>query len=77
MCIRDSQYSRRFGPVKEFDKRMIHLNHRQEFDEIVTAYRRWRQQFLDEHGQLRQAYRPRSLDADTTIAVPRGPNEKW
>ena len=71
------QYSRRFGPVKEFDKRMIHLNHRHEFDEIVTAYRHWRQQFLDDHGQLRQAYRPRSLDQDSTIHVRQGPNELW
>ena len=71
------QYSRRFGPVKEFDKRMIHLNHRSEFDEIVTAYRQWRQQFLDDHGELRQAYKPRPLDQDATIRVRQGPNELW
>ena len=71
------QYSRRFGPVKEFDKRMIHLNRRHEFDEIVTAYRHWRQQFLDANGELRQAYKLRPLDQDAIIHVRQGPNELW
>ena len=71
------QYSRRFGPVKYFDKRMVQLNSRSEFDAIVAAYRQWRQPFLDDHGELRQAYKPRSLDQTPTIAVRAGPNELW
>lgn len=65
------QYSRRFGPAKEFDKRVVRLQTRAEFDEIVAAYRHWRAQFLDENQRLRPQYQPRPL------AVPAGPNELW
>ena len=56
---------------------MVHLNSRSEFDEIVAAFRQWRQQFLDEHGELRQAYKPRPLDQAAAIRVKTGPNELW
>ncbi len=65
------QYSRRFGPSKEFDKRIVRLQTRAEFDEIVAAYRQWRAQFLDKNQRLRPRYQPRPL------AVPAGPNELW
>jgi tRNA-dihydrouridine synthase B len=71
------QYSKRFGPSKEFDKRVVLLETRAEFDEIVGAYQRWRAQFLDEHQQLRPQYEPRPLEEVSTIGVPRGPNELW
>jgi nifR3 family TIM-barrel protein len=65
------QYSKRFGPAKEFDRRVVQLSSRAEFDEIVRAYRQWRRQFLDESDRLRPQYEPRPL------AVPGGPNELW
>lgn len=69
------QYSKRFGPAKEFDRRVVKLSGRAEFEEIVAAYRRWRAKFLDATGELLPAYRPRPL----TVAplVPAGPNELW
>lgn len=74
------QYSRRFGPTKEFDKRVVRLRRRDEFDEILTHYRAWRERFLDENHQLRQSYVPRSMDEISPIApiaTPKGVNELW
>ena len=71
------QYSRRFGPAKEFDKRIVRLETRAVFDEIVTTYRNWRAQFLDKNQQLRSRYEPRPLEAVSSIAAPKGPNELW
>jgi len=69
------QYSRRFGPAREFDRRMVQLSSRAEFEEIVAAYRHWRARFLDATGELLPAYRPRALGESFT--VPTGPNEFW
>ncbi|MGD0016657.1 MAG: tRNA dihydrouridine synthase DusB [Verrucomicrobiia bacterium] len=71
------QYSKRFGPAKEFNKRVARLSRRAEFDEVLTAYRAWRTQFLDENQQLLPLYQPRPLTPDYAVAVPRGPNELW
>jgi len=65
------QYSKRFGPTKEFDKRVVKLRHRAEFEEIITAYRQWRAKLLDATGELRPAYQPKPF------SVPTGPNELW
>jgi tRNA-dihydrouridine synthase B len=71
------EYSKRFGPAAEFNRRIVRLERRQEFDEIVAAYRHWRAQFLDENHRLRPQYEPRPLEAVATIATPKGPNELW
>lgn len=67
-------YSKRFGPCAEFNRRIVMLNSRAEFDEIAAAYRQWRIQFQDARGNLREAYRPRT---HSTIPIPTGPNERW
>jgi len=69
------QYARRFGPAKEFDKRVVLLRTRAEFEEIVADYLEWRRQFTDERGELRPHYAPRPLDL--LLPVPAGPNELW
>ena len=77
------QYSKRFGPVSEFDHRVVKLRSRAEFDEIVAAYRQWRAQFLDENAQLHPQYEPRPLvvsfmqEPAESIRTPAGPNELW
>ena len=71
------EYAKRFGPTSEFNRHVVRLSTRSEFDEIVTAYRQWRAQFLDENHRLRPQYEPRSLEAVSTIATPKGPNELW
>ena len=82
------QYSKRSGPTKEFDKRIVRLSRRVEFDEILVAYRLWRAQFLDENQQLLPQYKPRPLGMTIEptspstpkafgVKVPVGPNELW
>jgi nifR3 family TIM-barrel protein len=77
------EYSKRFGVISEFNRRVTALRTRAEFDEILAAYRRWRAQFLDEHGNLLPRYAPRPLPTSYErspsqgIPVPAGPNELW
>ena len=80
-------YSKRFGPVHEFNKRTVQVSSKAEFHEILENYLRWRQQFLDEHGELKPQYRPAPLVASflqepsavqrSSIPVPKGPVEVW
>lgn len=75
------QYSRRFGPTKEFHKLVVRLSTRAEFDDILAIYRVWRAQFLDATGELLPHYQPRPLGMATevidAVKVPAGPNELW
>jgi tRNA-dihydrouridine synthase B len=80
-------YSKRFGPVHEFNRRVVLLSSRSEFEEILRDYVRWREQFLDGDGKLKPAYRPVPLQASfmqepeaaqrSQIPVPKGPVEVW
>ncbi|HUL52177.1 MAG TPA: tRNA dihydrouridine synthase DusB [Opitutaceae bacterium] len=81
-------YARRFGPVRELRRRLAGFRTRAEFDEALAAYRTWRRQFCDEHGELRPKYRPQNLvasfmhgtdlrDSADGIPVPRGPVDVW
>ncbi len=80
-------YSKRFGPANEFNKRVVQLTTRAEFHQLLDKYRLWRQQFLDETGQLKPAYRPAPMSASFMdapavagrehIPVPKGPIEVW
>jgi nifR3 family TIM-barrel protein len=80
-------YARRFGPANEFNKRVVRLSTRAEFDQILECYRRWRQQFLDDTGELKPRFRPAppvasfmagpSVDQAAPIPVPKGPVDVW
>lgn len=80
-------YARRFGPSNFFNQRVVRLQTRTEFDDLLAAYRAWRRPFLDDHGALRPHFRPPPLtasflrpdaaDAQPAIPVPRGPVELW
>jgi len=83
-------YSRRFGPVAEFNKRVVRLVSREEFQGIVADYLRWRAQFCDGTGDLLPRYRPAPLalgyastdeappsTTRSAIPVPQGPVEVW
>src|SRR5664279_1503691 len=50
-------YAKRFGPCHEFNKRIVQVATRAQFDEILENYIRWRQQFVDEHGELLPRFR--------------------
>ncbi len=80
-------YAKRFGPANEFNKRVVRLSCRAEFEEILAQYERWRAQFLDGNGELKPRFRPAplvasfmgepSVAARTQIPVPKGPVETW
>lgn len=81
------QYARRFGPANEFNKQVVHVASRAQFYEVLANYRRWRQQFLDEQGELKERFRPPPLRASFmkpdgtpapgSLPVPKGPVEVW
>ncbi len=80
-------YSKRFGPANEFNKRVVQLTSKVEFDKILADYLNWRRQFLDDEGELKPAYRPAPLVPSFMeepgviqrehIPVPKGPEEVW
>ena len=52
-------YAKRFGPANEFNKRVVRYSEQgasstKSWKTIV----RWRQQFLDEDGELKPSYQP-------------------
>jgi tRNA-dihydrouridine synthase B len=79
-------YSKRFGPSNLFNKRVVTISRRAEFEELLENYIRWREQFLDDDGQLKPNYRPGPMTASfmepasaqrEVIPVPKGPVEVW
>ena len=80
-------YAKRFGPCHEFNKRVVRISTRAEFQDVLENYIRWRRQFLDEAGELQPRFRPPPLIASfmrepavvqrEQIPVPKGPVEVW
>ncbi len=80
-------YAKRFGPANEFNKRVVQVSTRAEFQTVLENYQHWRQQFLDERGELLPRFQPPEMiasfmrdPASTTreqIPVPKGPVEVW
>jgi hypothetical protein len=81
-------YAKRFGPCHEFNKKIVRVSTRAEFDDVLANYIRWRQQFLDERGELLVRFQPAPLIASFMrdepaaamrehIPVPKGPVEVW
>lgn len=82
-------YSKRFGPVHVFNKRVVLLSSRAQYYEILDDYRKWRAQFLDENGELKPQYQLAPMVASfmqekepgvaqrQAIPVPKGPVEVW
>ncbi|HHY85238.1 MAG TPA: tRNA dihydrouridine synthase DusB [Verrucomicrobia bacterium] len=80
-------YARRFGPCGEFNRHVVQISTRAEFEEVLQRYRRWRERFVDERGELLPRYRPAELvpsfmqspevATPSAIPVPKGPVEVW
>jgi tRNA-dihydrouridine synthase B len=79
-------YSKRFGPANAFNKRVVTITSRAEFHEILGNYIQWREQFLNETGELKDQYRPSPLVSSfmepasarrEAIPVPKGPVDVW
>lgn len=80
-------HAKRFGPAKEFNRQVVTLSSRTEFEVILDHYRNWRRQFLDDQGNLKMNYQPSPMMASFMLApeavtsgalpVPKGPVELW
>ncbi len=80
-------YAKRFGPCHEFNKHVVHVTTREQFQVVLENYLGWRRQFLDEHGELLPRFQPAPLVASFMressapplphIPVPKGPVEVW
>ncbi|MGA2788956.1 MAG: tRNA-dihydrouridine synthase [Verrucomicrobiota bacterium] len=80
-------HAKRFGPCREFNKRVVQVSTQAEFHEVLENYTRWRLQFLEENGELQPRFRPPPLVASfmqgstpsrrEQIPVPKGPVEVW
>jgi tRNA-dihydrouridine synthase B len=80
-------YAKRFGPCHEFNKQIVQVATKAQFDAILENYIHWRQQFLDEHGELLPRYQQPPMVASfmrelastqrEQIPVPKGPVEVW
>lgn len=80
-------YSKRFGPVNEFNKKVVTISTRSEFLEVLEAYQRWRRQFLGSDGELLPRFVPAPMQASfmsdpvstqrVSIPVPKGPVDVW
>jgi tRNA-dihydrouridine synthase B len=80
-------YSKRFGPCHEFNKKVVQVSTKAQFDGILENYIRWRQQFVDANGELLPRFQQPPMvasfmrePASTTreqIPVPKGPVEVW
>ena len=81
-------YAKRFGPCHEFNKHVVHVSTKTQFDTVLGNYQRWRQQFLDANGELQIRFQPAPLVASfmresaegilpQAISIPKGPVERW
>jgi len=80
-------YAKRFGPAAEFNRHVVRIATRQQFNDVLENYLRWRQQFLDENGELKHKFQPPPMVASFMlepgvaqrqhIPVPKGPVEVW
>jgi nifR3 family TIM-barrel protein len=83
-------YAKRFGPVAEFNKKVVMVSTRAQFHEILANYLRWRTQFCDDAGELLPRFQQAEMvpsfmvepaagaaTTRTAIPVPRGPVEVW
>ncbi|MED6315246.1 MAG: tRNA dihydrouridine synthase DusB [Verrucomicrobiota bacterium] len=83
-------YAKRFGPSKPFNKRVVQISTRKDFESTLVDYIDWREQFIDASGELIEHYRQSPMipsfmqDNDepavgkrNSIPVPKGPVDVW
>ena len=79
-------YSKRFGPANQFNKKVVSISSKAEFQKILEDYIAWREQFTDENGELKPSYQPAPMTPTfmepaaaqrAAIPVPKGPVEVW
>jgi len=51
-------YAKRFGPASKFNKGIVQIKTRADYNTLLKDYIAWRKQFLDENGDLLPKYAP-------------------
>src|SRR5438034_3760891 len=57
-------YAKRFGPASEFNRQIVQLSQRAEYDRILEGYFEWRKPVLDGDGKLRAKYEYGRMDPE-------------
>ena len=82
-------YAKRFGPAKPFNKAVVQIKSREDFEEVLAQYLEWREKFTDEGGDLLPQYQlppmvasfmqepETAVEKRKAIPVPKGPVEVW
>ena len=80
-------YAKRFGPASEFNKRVVLISGRADFEAVLENYLAWRTQFLDGRGELLPRFQQAPMVASfmqepgvtqqQAIPVPKGPVGVW
>jgi tRNA-dihydrouridine synthase B len=83
-------YAKRFGPVKPFNKAIVKISSRADFERVLSEYLEWRRPFTDEEGKLLPRYQLPPMVASFMqeedehkknqrkgIPVPKGPIDVW
>ena len=68
-------YAKRFGPASVFNRRIVRLTDRAEYDRIVAEYRAWRAQFLGSDGEIAAKYASAPL-AENFSRTPLGASDE-
>src|ERR1043165_8787182 len=78
-------YSKQFGPANLFNKGIVQIANKADFEALLAKYLEWRAQFLDDKGELQEKFKPAPLTSSfmeedgpavarrTAIPVPAGP----
>jgi len=80
-------YAKRFGPAAEFNKGVVRIATRADFEAVLAHYLGWRAQFVDERGELLPRFQQAPMVASfmqepgvaqrQAIPVPKGPVDVW
>jgi len=80
-------YAKRFGPCSIFNKGVVLISSRADFEGVLEVYLAWRKQFVDEQGELLPRFQQGPMVASfmqepgvelrQAIPVPKGPVEVW
>lgn len=82
-------YAKRFGPAAEFNKRVVRIATRGDFEATLEFYLNWRKQFADDSGELLPRFQQAPMVASfmqegepgvaqrQAIPVPKGPVDVW
>jgi len=80
-------HAKRFGPASVFNKGVVLISSRADFEAVLARYLEWRRQFVDGQGELLPRFQQGPLVASfmqapgvevrQAIPVPKGPVEVW